>query len=87
MMSHFEAEPRATKPPDFEEWVTDLAEIAETEGVWMLTMAWMYAPVECCAYLMRVPGLMTMLMQRAKYTDQQRATRSGMSSMSMPRVS
>jgi hypothetical protein len=73
----FEAEPRAAKPPEFDAWMDDLAEIADTEGTWTLIMAWMYAPPECCAYLMRLPGLLEGLMLRARYTDQQRGRRSG----------
>jgi hypothetical protein len=73
----FEAEPRATKPADFDEWIVDLAAIADEEGVWMLVMSWMYAPPASCAYLMRMPGMLEGLMVRARYTDQKRATRSG----------
>lgn len=76
----FEAEPRATKPADFDAWIVDLAEIADEEGVWLLIMAWMYAPPECCAYLMRMPGLIESLIVRAQYTDQTRGYPSGMSS-------
>ena len=69
----FEAEPRAaTKPPEFDEWIVDLADIADTEGSWTLITAWMYAPVDSCRYLMRFPGLVDALILRARYTDQQR---------------
>jgi hypothetical protein len=76
--NRFEPEPRATKPDEFEEWMVELAEIADTEGTWTLVMSWMYAPVECCAYLMRMPGVLEGLMLRARYTDRKRAARSGM---------
>jgi hypothetical protein len=85
MTKRFEAEPRAMKPAEFDEWVGDLAEIADTEGVWMLVMAWMYAPPDCCMYLTRMTGMLEGLILRARYTDQKRAARSGMSSMSIRR--
>jgi len=73
----FEAEPLATKPPEFDEWIAELAEIADEEGLWTLVMSWLYAPAPCCAYLMRLPGKLEGLMLRARYTDQKRARRSG----------
>jgi hypothetical protein len=73
----FEAEPLATKPAEFDEWIDDLAEIADQEGTWTLILSWMLAPSECCAYLMRLPGLLEGLMLRARYTDQKRARQSG----------
>jgi hypothetical protein len=77
MMSRFEAEPRAGKPAEFDEWIGDLVEIARTEGVWLLIMAWMYAPVECCKYLTRLPGVVEALIALAEHTDATRTAAGG----------
>jgi hypothetical protein len=69
MMSRFEAEPRATKPPQFEAWLAELEEIADSEGVDLLCVAWLYSPVEPCDYLGRLPGLMQELLARARWAD------------------
>jgi hypothetical protein len=69
MTKRFETETRATEPIAFREWLAELGEIADEEGSWMLIMAWMYAPHECCAYLMTLPGVVEMLLARARYAD------------------
>jgi hypothetical protein len=66
MTRRFEAEARAMKPDAFDEWLEELGDVAD-EGPWVLVMAWMYAPVECCAYLVAQPGVWDGLVARAQY--------------------
>jgi len=68
-MRHFECEPRATEPPDFEPWLEELGLLADVEGFWPLMIGWTYAPVECCAYLQTIPGAWARLCSRARYAD------------------
>jgi hypothetical protein len=71
-MSRFEAEPRATKPTDFDPWLEELGLLADTEGAQALLGIIWYAPVECLAYLVTVPGLWAGLLARSKYADLKR---------------
>lgn len=57
------------KPPAFEGWLCELCEIADTEGLDLLVMAWLYSPIEACDYLAAVPGLEQLLIARAKWSD------------------
>ena len=65
-MKRFEAEPRVLKPKGFDEWLCEL-DLGAEEGPWILVMAWMYAPVECSAYLVAQPGVWEGLLARAQY--------------------
>jgi hypothetical protein len=65
-MQRFETEARVLKPEGFDEWLGEL-DLVVDEGPWVLVMAWMYAPAECCQYLVAQPGLWQGLLARAQY--------------------
>lgn len=74
-MRRFEAEPRAKKPADFDEWADELGLLADTEGAHALIGMLWYAPPECIAYLMLEPGLWPGLLARGTFADMQRYVR------------
>jgi len=71
-MRRFEAEPRAVLPLDFDAWLHDLGDVADTCGAWALVGAWRKAPTEYCRYLVTLPGLWEGLIARAQYADRVR---------------
>jgi len=72
-MSRFEAEPRATKPKDFDPWAVELGLYAECEGLQaLLGIVTHYAPVECVRWLAVDQPLWAQLVARAREADRQR---------------
>jgi len=69
MRTDFDGVAYPPKPPAFEGWLCELCEIADTEGLDLFVMAWLYSPIPCCEYLAAVPGLEQLLIARAKWSD------------------
>lgn len=66
-------EPRARKPKEFDGWLADLVELADSEGESALVgIVLFYAPLECVQYLASQQPLWTGLLTRARYADAQR---------------
>ncbi len=71
-MRRFEHEPRALKPEGFDAWLEKVGDVADALGAWALIGAWRNSPVECCRYLVTIPGLWDGLIARAQYADRRR---------------
>ena len=73
MMLSFEAEPRTRKPEQFEAWLDEIGLLADCEGLEALIgiLQW-FSPVECCAYLITLPGVWPELLARARFADAKR---------------
>jgi hypothetical protein len=72
-MRRFEAEARASLPPDFAGFAAELGLYAECEGEAALIGCVMeFAPLECVRYLSTHPELWLELLARGRYADQQR---------------
>jgi hypothetical protein len=61
--------PAPVKPPDFEGWLLDLGTIADEEGLDLFIMALLYAPRACMEYLCAQPGVVQVLLARARWAD------------------
>ena len=71
-MQRFEAEERAPRPLDYDAWLVDLGDVADTCGAWALIGAWRRAPTDYCRYLVTQPGIWEALVARAQYADRRR---------------
>lgn len=61
-----------SKPDAFDGWLLDLWAIAE-EGTALLMVAWVHAPIECCAYLLTMPDTFAEIKARAVWADAKKA--------------
>ena len=72
MMPRFEAEARTPIPADFDAWLVDLGDIADTCGAWALIGAWRTSNTAHCRYLVGLPGVWEQLIARGLYADRVR---------------
>ena len=72
-MTRFDSDARVMeKPADFDGWLWECGLMADTEGAWALIGMWWGSPVECCRYLLTLPGMWEGLLARGRYRDRVR---------------
>ena len=67
-----EPEPRVPKPPDFDEWLFEAGELADSSGAWAVIGMFFHAPLECAQYLITIPEMWESLLSRGRYADRRR---------------
>ena len=71
-MRFLESEPPAPIPDDFEAFVLELGEVADTYGTWPLIGCFWRASDEACRALVAQPEIWHGLLTRARYADRRR---------------
>ena len=60
----------APKPPDFDGWLEEIGELADSEGFEALVGVLIrFAPAECVRHLSASPAIVASLIARARYAD------------------